>query len=343
MANRQTVDLRSDTVTQPTVAMRAAMARARVGDDVYGEDPTVNALEARVAALTGKEAALLVPSGTQGNLVALLTHCRRGDAYIVGAHYHSYCHEAGGGAALGGIQPQAVPVQADGALAAADIAAAINPHDQHFARSRLLALENTHRGQAMPVGFVDEAAQLAHEHGLRVHLDGARLFNAAVAGGATLAALTAPVDTASICFSKGLGTPFGSVVVGPDDWIREARHWRKMVGGGLRQAGIIAAAIDHALDHHVDRLGDDHRRARDLAAGIAAIPGVVDVNAATNMVHMEVATAAIGHALSNALQADGVRIAGGRHIRLVTHRDIDDAAIATALQAFQRWLPALAH
>lgn len=339
----EAIDLRSDTVTRPTPAMREAMARARVGDDVYGDDPMVNAVEARVAELAGKEAGLLVPSGTQGNLVSLLTHCQRGEEYIVGAKYHSYWYEAGGGAVLGGIQPQPVPLQADGTLALDDIAAVIKPDDTHFARTRLLALENTQYGRVMPMDFIEGAAHLAREHGLAVHLDGARLFNAAVASGVTLKDLAWTADTVSLCFSKGLGTPMGSIVVGPAAWIRQARRWRKMVGGGLRQAGIIAAAIDHALDHHVDRLADDHRRAQALAAGLESVPGVHSVILRTNMVYIDTGSEAIGNALRDALREEGVLIAGGRNIRLVTHLDIDDAAIRFAIDAIGHRLPALVH
>jgi threonine aldolase len=341
VSGNRLIDLRSDTVTRPTTAMREAMARASVGDDVYGDDPTVNAVEARVAELAGKEAAMLVPSGTQGNLVSLLTHCQRGEEYIVGMKYHSYWYEAGGGAVLGGIQPQPVPVQADGTLALADIESVIKPEDTHFARTRLLALENTQYGRVMPLDFIEGAARLAREHGLAVHLDGARLFNAAVASDMTLKDLAWTADTVSLCFSKGLGTPMGSMVAGPAEWIQQARRWRKMVGGGLRQAGVIAAAIDHALDHHVERLADDHRRAEALAAGLEAMPGVHGVEQRTNMVYVDVGAPAIADALSDALHAEGILITSARPIRLVTHLDVDDAGIRATLDSMGRHLPAV--
>lgn len=336
------LDLRSDTVTRPTAAMREAMARAEVGDDVLGDDPTVNAVEARVADLTGKEAAVLVPSGTQGNLVSLLTHCQRGDEYIVGESYHAYRYEVGGAAALGGIQPQPLAVRDDGTLSPDAIEAAVKPSDLHFPRTRLLSLENTQNGRVVPAAFLEEASRVARDRGLAVHLDGARLFNAAVASGVDVRGLAQHADTVSLCFSKGLGTPMGSVVVGPAAWIRHARRWRKTVGGGLRQAGIIAAAIDHALDHHVERLADDHRRARRLAAGLEGIAGTGRVSVNTNMVHVDVGSAAVGEALRGVLQGDGVLITGGRHIRLVTHLDLDDGAIDRALECIGRRLPELA-
>ena len=326
-SNPQFIDLRSDTVTRPTPAMRDAMMRAEVGDDVFGDDPTVNSLEERLASLTGKEAAVLLPTGTQSNLVALLAHCGRGDEYIVGQNYHTYLYEAGGAAVLGSIQPQPLPVQPDGTLALADIAGAVKPQDSHFARSRLLALENTHAGKVMPEAFLREASELARSRGLAVHLDGARLFNAAVATDTPLDRLADYADTVSLCCSKGLGTPLGSVLVGPASLIGEARRWRKMVGGGMRQAGIVAAAIHHALDHHVDRLADDHRRAERLAAGLEAMEAIESVSVNTNMVYIDVGEAEVGDRLKEALKAEDILIAGGRWIRLVTHLDLDDAAI----------------
>ncbi|GGX39436.1 low-specificity L-threonine aldolase [Saccharospirillum salsuginis] len=326
-SNPQLIDLRSDTVTRPTSAMREAMMAAEVGDDVFGDDPTVNSLEERLASLTGKEAALLLPTGTQSNLVALLAHCGRGDEYIVGQKYHTYLYEAGGGAVLGSIQPQPLPVQPDGTLSLSDIGDAIKPEDSHFARSRLLALENTHSGKVMPEAFLRDASELAWSRGLAVHLDGARLFNAAVATDTPVDRLAGYADTVSLCCSKGLGAPLGSVLVGPASLIGEARRWRKMVGGGMRQAGIVAAAIHHALDHHVDRLADDHRRAERLAGGLEAMEAVESVSVNTNMVYVDVGAAEVGDRLKEALKAEDILIAGGRHIRLVTHLDLDDAAI----------------
>ncbi|RZI93889.1 MAG: low-specificity L-threonine aldolase, partial [Rubrivivax sp.] len=256
------VDLRSDTVTKPTAAMLEAIAAAKVGDDVFGDDPTVIALQERVAALLGKEAALFMSSGTQSNLCGLLAHCGRGDEYIVGQLAHTYRYEGGGAAVLGSIQPQPLPNQADGSIRLEDIAAAIKPDDPHFARTRLLALENTWSGNVLPASYVRDACELAHSRGLATHLDGARLFNAAVASGRTVADLARTFDSVSICFSKGLGAPIGSMLVGTRELIARAHRVRKMVGGGLRQVGLLAAAADHALTHHVERLADDHALAR---------------------------------------------------------------------------------
>lgn len=316
------IDLRSDTVTRPTAAMRAAMAAAPVGDDVFGDDPSVNALETRMANLAGKEAALLLPTGTQSNLVALLSHCQRGDEYIVGQHYHTYFYEAGGAAVLGSIQPQPLPVQADGSLHLEDIEGAIKADDVHFARSRLIALENTHAGRVMPADYTAQVRTLAERRGLKIHLDGARLFNAAVASGTSIAALAAPADSVSLCCSKGLGAPLGSVLVGSQAFIHEARRWRKMVGGGMRQAGIIAAAIDHALDHHVERLAEDHANAMRLDTGLCQLPGIASCVVNTNMVYIELASAERGLALQAQLHALGILIPAGRKIRLVTHLDV---------------------
>lgn len=258
------IDFRSDTVTRPSPTMRAVMTHAPVGDDVYGDDPSVNALQEKVARLVGHEAALLVASGTQSNLVALLTHCGRGDEYIVGQRYHTYLYESGGAASLGGIVPQPVPVQVDGSLALDQIEAVIKPKDIHYANTKLLSLENTHNGKVLTNGYLSQAISLAHCYGLATHLDGARVFNAAVAQGMAVAEISGQFNTVSICFSKGLGAPIGSVLCGSEDFIARARRWRKMVGGGMRQAGIIAAAMDYALDHNVARLMDDHQHAAQL-------------------------------------------------------------------------------
>lgn len=326
------VDLRSDTVTKPTAAMREAIARAAVGDDVFGDDPTVNALQARVAALLGKQAALFMPSGTQSNLCGLLAHCGRGDEYIVGQLAHTYRYEGGGAAVLGSIQPQPLPNQPDGTIALDDIAAAIKPDDPHFARTRLLALENTWNGNVLPAGYAEAACDLARSRGLATHLDGARLFNAAVATGRPVAALAAPFDSVSVCFSKGLGAPMGSMLVGSAALIAQARRIRKMVGGGLRQVGLMAAAADHALTHHVDRLADDHALARRLATGLAALPGVTVTPPQTNIVFVQVADGR-GPALLAHLQARGVLATGLIGLRFVTHLDIDAAGIDHAIAA----------
>jgi len=280
------IDLRSDTVTRPSAAMRAAMHAAEVGDDVYGEDPTVNALERLAAELLGKEAGLFLASGTQSNLVALLTHCQRGDEYIAGGTAHTYQFEGGGAAALGGIQPQTLPFQADGTLDLVAVEALIKPDNVHFARTRLLCLENTQDGKATGSGYFEAARELVDRHELRLHLDGARYFNAAVSSGEPVGAIAAPCDTVSLCLSKGLGAPVGSVLVGPRDFIHQARRWRKMVGGGMRQAGVIAAAGIYALENNIERLSEDHEKAGMVAAAVnERFQGAAVVN--TNMVFVE--------------------------------------------------------
>jgi threonine aldolase len=331
------VDLRSDTVTRPTAAMREAIARAAVGDDVFGDDPTVNALQERVAALFGKEAALFVSSGTQGNLCALMSHCQRGDEVLVGQLAHSYRYEAGGAAVLGSVQPQPLPQQADGTLLLADIAAAIKPDDEHFARTRLLALENTWNGKVLAQAYLDEATALAHSRGLLTHLDGARLFNAIVATGAEPARLVRGFDSVSVCFSKGLGAPVGSVLAGPRDFIARARRVRKQLGGGLRQVGMLAAAANHALDHHVARLADDHALARRLADGLGRIAGLRVVAPDTNIVFAE-PEGGRGEALLAHLKTRGVLATGLVGLRFVTHLDVDAAGIDQAVAAVAEFM-----
>ncbi|MDX1655808.1 MAG: low-specificity L-threonine aldolase, partial [Candidatus Competibacteraceae bacterium] len=313
----KTIDLRSDTVTRPTPAMRAAMLEAPVGDDVYGEDPSVNALEARLARLTGKAAALLAPSGTQANLLALLTHCQRGDEYIVGQQAHTYRYEGGGAAVLGGIQPQPLEMAPDGTLDPRQVAAAIKPEDFHFPRTRLVCLENTWSGRVLPPDYPARMAQLCREHDLSLHLDGARIFNAAIKLGASLEALVEPFDSLSICLSKGLGAPVGTVLCGGEDFIRQARRWRKVVGGGMRQAGILAAAGLYALEHHVERLAEDHANARRLAEGLAAFPQLnVDLaGVETNMVFLDPGPHR-ALVLRDWLAARGIRIRAGRDPRV---------------------------
>jgi threonine aldolase len=326
------VDLRSDTVTRPTPAMRDAMLRAEVGDDVFGDDPTVNALQERVAALLGKEAALFVTSGTQGNLAAVMSHCQRGDEVICGQHSHTYRYEAGGAAVLGSVQPQPLAHQPDGTLALADIEAAIKPADDHFARTRLLALENTIGGKALPLSYMNDAAALARSRGLATHLDGARLFNAAVKLGVPARDIAQPFDSVSVCFSKGLGAPVGSVLAGSRDLVRQAHKWRKMLGGGLRQAGILAAAALYALDHHVERLADDHVLARRLADGLQGIPGLSVEPPHTNMVFAE-AGGPRAAGLVEHLKTRGVLTTGVYQLRFVTHLDVDAAGIDRAIAA----------
>jgi len=331
------VDLRSDTVTRPTPAMLAAIAAAKVGDDVFGDDPTVNALQERVAALLGKEAALFMSSGTQSNLCGLLSHCGRGDEYIVGQLAHTYRYEGGGAAVLGGIQPQPLPNQADGSLKLEDIEAAIKPDDPHFARTRLLALENTWNGNVLPASYTAAACELAHSRGLATHLDGARLFNAAVASGRSVADLAHHFDSVSICFSKGLGAPIGSMLVGSRELIAKAYRARKMLGGGLRQVGLLAAAADHALTHHVERLAEDHALARRLADGLAALPGVTVTPPQTNIVFAQVDSGR-GPALLEHLKSRGVLATGLIGLRFVTHLDVGAAGVDHAIAAAREFL-----
>ena len=335
------IDLRSDTVTRPTDAMRAAMAAADVGDDVFGDDPTVNALQERMAAMLGKEAALFLPTGTQSNLCGLMAHCGRGDEYLVGQMAHTYRWEGGGAAVLGSIQPQPLNQSADGTIALADIEAAIKPDDAHFARTRLLALENTWGGQVLPQAYVQQATALARSRGLSTHLDGARLFNAAVASGgepcATARALAEPFDTVSVCFSKGLGAPVGSALCGPRDLIDRAHRVRKMLGGGLRQAGVLAAAVLHALDHHIDRLADDHANARRLAEGLQGLPGVRCDMPHTNIVFVDVAPDR-AHGVVERARAQGVLCTGLYRLRLVTHLDVSRADVDRAVDVMRQVL-----
>ena len=338
------VDLRSDTVTRPTPGMRQAMLHAEVGDDVFGDDPTVNALQERIAAMTGKQAALYLPTGTQSNLCGLLAHCQRGEEYIVGQLAHTYRYEGGGAAVLGSIQPQPLLMDAQGRMALSDIAAAIKPDDAHFARTRLLCLENTWNGNVMPHDYLTDAAALARAQGLSVHLDGARVFNAAVAnageGGDPLAALrqmTDVFDSVSVCFSKGLGAPMGSALCGSTELIGRAHRVRKMTGGGLRQAGVVAAAALYALDHHVDRLRQDHAMAQRLAAGLQDLPGLSVRSAQTNIVFLDVSEGR-GPALLAHLKAAGVLATGMLGLRFVTHLDVDAEAIDRAIAAIRDFI-----
>lgn len=343
------VDLRSDTVTRPTDAMREAMFAAAVGDDVFGDDPSVNALQRAVAERLGFEAALFMPSGTQGNFCALLAHCGRGDEYLVGEFAHTYRWEAGGAAVLGSLQPQPIRQQPDGSLDLADIESAIKPDDPHYARTRLLALENTVGGKVLTLEYLQAASALARRHGLGVHLDGARLFNAAVKlasvpgntfGGdpyAAARAISAPFDTVSVCFSKGLGAPVGSVLCGSAELIRRAVRVRKMAGGGMRQAGFLAAAAHYALDHHVTRLADDHARAQRLAAGLSGLAGVHVQAPQTNIVFLDVPRER-GPGLVERLAAQGVLATGLYQLRLVTHLDVDDAGVEHAITVLRREL-----
>jgi threonine aldolase len=331
-AGERVVDLRSDTVTQPTAAMREAMIAAPLGDDVFGDDPTVNALQERIAGMLGFEAALFMPSGTQSNLCALLGHCGRGDEYIVGQLAHTYRYEGGGGAVFGSIQPQPLANQPDGTLLLADIEAAIKPDDAHFAKTRLLCLENTWNGNALPLAYLEQATALARRRGLATHLDGARLFNAAVASRVPAREIARHFDSVSVCFSKGLGAPIGSALCGSRELIARAHRIRKMAGGGMRQAGLLAAAADYALSHHVDRLADDHALARRLAEGLSGIQGLVVTPPQTNILFAQV-EGGRGAALLEHLKSRGVLATGLIGLRFVTHLDVDAAGIDRAIAA----------
>jgi threonine aldolase len=333
------IDLRSDTVTRPTSAMRQAMATAEVGDDVFGDDPTVKELEALAAGMLGKPAALFAASGTMTNLMALLTHGGRGDEYIVGQNAHTYLFEGGGGAALGGLQPQPMEIEPDGTLALEKVESLIKPDDPHYARTRLLCLENTSWGRVLPHDYLREARAFADRHGLLLHLDGARIFNAAIASGRSVAEIAAPFDSISVCLSKGLGAPVGSVLVGSEEFIHRARRWRKMVGGGMRQAGILAAGGIHALTRHVDRLAEDHANAQLLATGLAAIDASLTdpAEVQTNIVFARFPIENLKH-LTSELAARDILIAPRVPTRLVTHLDVSAQDVEVALEAFRELL-----
>ena len=333
------IDLRSDTVTRPTPAMLQAMTLAEVGGDVWGDDPTVLKLQTSVAERAGKQAGLFFPSGTQSNLAALMAHCARGDEYIVGQLAHTYKYEGGGAAVLGSIQPQPIENAADGSLPLEKINAAIKPIDNHFARTRLLALENTIGGKVLPAQYVNDAVKLARSRGLSAHLDGARVFNAVVAERSTLANLCAPFDTVSICFSKGLGAPVGSVLVGSRELIEQAQRWRKVLGGGMRQAGLLAAACLYALDHNVERLADDHANAARLAAGLAQIAEVQVISHATNMVFAQFPDAHCAP-LEAFLKSRGILTQMLYASRFVTHLDVSTADIEIFLAAVKTYFSA---
>ncbi len=334
------IDLRSDTVTRPSPAMLQAMVSAPLGDDVMGDDPTVIQLQQAVAERAGKAAGLFFPSGTQSNLAGLMAHCERGDEYLVGQQAHTYKYEGGGAAVLASIQPQPIEHAEDGSLPLDKLAAALKPEgDPHFARTRLLALENTFHGKLIPADYVRAATDWARGHGLATHLDGARVFNAAVASGKPLAEMCAPLDSVSICFSKGLGAPVGSVLVGSAELIARARRWRKVLGGGLRQSGVLAAACLYALEHNVERLAEDHANARLLADGLRGIAGVRVLSQDTNMVFAEFEPARC-EALTAALAADGIlmRAVYGGPTRLVTHLDVSAADVRRVVEAVARHL-----
>lgn len=335
------IDLRSDTVTLPTAAMREAICNAELGDDVFGEDPTTIRLEKMAAERMGKEAAMLVASGTMGNLVCVLAHCGRGDEVILGDQSHTFLYEAGGIAALGGVHPHTIINQPDGTLRLQDIVAAIRADNVHFPRTRLVCLENTHNrcgGAVLSPGYIGQVAALAHDRGLLLHLDGARIFNAAVALGTHVRELTRHVDSLSFCLSKGLAAPVGSVICGSAEFVAEARRIRKAVGGGMRQCGIIAAAGIEALENMTARLADDHANARRLAEGIAEIEGLaIDTERVqTNIVFVDVAGGAVtAEQLVKRLDDAGVRIlqVGPTRLRAVTHYGVEPQDIELALAA----------
>ena len=331
------IDLRSDTVTRPTAAMREAMFAAELGDDVFGDDPTVNRLQEVAAERLGFEAALFVPTGTQSNLCALMSHCQRGEEYLVGQMAHTYRWEGGGAAVLGSIQPQPLPQQADGSILLADIAANIKPDDAHFAITRLLALENTWGGQVLPLDYVKAATALARSKGLATHLDGARLFNAAVASGVPAKDIASHFDSVSVCFSKGLGAPVGSALCGSRELIARAHRVRKMAGGGMRQAGVLAAAALYALEHHVERLADDHANALRLAQGLADLPGVSAQTPQTNIVFVDLAPEKAAGVVDRLRQA-GVLCTGLYRLRFVTHLDLSASDIEHAISILRKTL-----
>ena len=368
------VDLRSDTVTRPTAGMREAMAAAPLGDDVFGDDPSVNALQEKIAGMLGFEAALFVPTGTQSNLCGILAHCQRGDEYIVGQMAHCYRWEGGGGAVFGSVQPQPLNHQADGTLALADIEAAIKPDDPHFARTRMLALENTLGGKLLPMDYVERATSLARDRGLSRHLDGARLFNAAVAQAAQRAAMrpaagppqggaapsggsdphavgerggpfhearriAACFDSVSVCFSKGLGAPVGSALCGSRELIARARRVRKMAGGAMRQAGLLAAAASYALDHHVERMAQDHLLAKRLADGLQGVEGLQVEAPQTNIMFVDLTGAARerSQGLLEHLASRGVLATGLYRLRFATHLDVDAVGVDRAVTAIREF------
>jgi threonine aldolase len=327
------LDLRSDTVTRPSAAMRAAMNAAEVGDDVYGDDPTVNRLQEYAADLFGYEDALFAPSGTQSNLLALLAHCGRGDEYLVGQEAHTYRYEGGGAAVLGSIQPQPIINQADGGIALADIASYIKPDDFHFARTKLLALENTIGGRVLPLDYLKQATALAHERGLATHLDGARVCNAAVKLGVSPRAAVAGFDSVSVCLSKGLGAPVGSVLCGSKPLIAEARRWRKMLGGGMRQAGMIAAGGLYALEHNIARLAEDHDNAAYFAGELAKLKGITVSTPQTNIFYVDIPADAC-RGLNDVLQLTRIRVSLSPRLRIVTHMDASREDIDRAITVF---------
>ncbi len=337
------IDLRSDTVTRPSIGMRRAMAEAEVGDDVYGDDPNVNSLEERTAELMGKTAGLFVSSGTQSNLLALLSHCGRGDEYIGGIDYHISNYEAGGAAVLGGVSPKHLPLNENGGLNAAAVEAAIQPDDSHFAITRLVCLENTYGGKIVDQNEINKISKVTKANDLSLHMDGARLMNASVQSKISAAQLVEEFDSVSLCLSKGLGAPIGSVLCGSSDFIKQARRTRKMLGGGMRQAGILAACGHYALDHNIERLAEDHENAKAMASRLGQMDGlkITLSDVQTNMIWIEV-TPKIKQSLADHMKARGMIISNPygaeRIVRLVTHLDFETAAIDQVVDGFASWL-----
>lgn len=325
------IDLRSDTVTQPTAAMREAMLGAELGDDVYGEDPTVNRLENWLAAELGFEAALFVPTGTMSNLLGLMAHCERGDEYIVGQQAHTYKYEGGGAAVLGSIQPQPIEGEADGSLDLAKVEAAIKQDDFHFARTRLLALENTMQGKVLPLDYLAAARELTRRRGLSLHLDGARLYNASVKLQVPARQITQYFDSVSVCLSKGLGAPVGSVLCGSTALIAKARRLRKMVGGGMRQAGVLAAAGLYALQYQVKRLAEDHAKAARLGDALSELGYSVEP-VQTNMVYVQLGERA--EQVKAFMVERGIAVSAAPRLRLVTHLDVGTEGVERVIEAF---------
>lgn len=336
------IDLRSDTVTKPTPEMREAMAEAKVGDDVFGDDPTVNKLQAKAAEMLGKEASLFVPSGTMGNLIAIMVHCARGDEVICGEKSHIYLNEAGGMSALGGVYPHPVPNQKDGTLRLEDIRAAIQPDDQHRAITRLVCIENTQNvcgGVPLTAGYTEEAGRLAKENGLKFHIDGARIFNAAAALDVDVKELVAPADSIMFCLSKGLASPVGSMLAGTGDFIARAHRLRKMLGGGMRQAGVLAAAGLISLEKMTGRLKQDHARAGKLYEGLSQVRGLrIEAQPSSNMVYftLEDSVELTENQIIEEMKERGVLVdwSAPREFRLVTHYWVDDAGIEKTVKAF---------
>jgi len=336
MKTDQWIDLRSDTVTQPSDAMRKAMMSAKVGDDVYGEDPTVNRLQDLVAELTGQKAALFVSSGVQSNLIGLLTHCQRGEEYIVGQDAHTYKYEGGGAAVLGSIQPQPIEFNHDGTLDLTKVASVIKAKDVHFARTKLLALENTTGGKVLPQSYVEQAIRFCKQKDLKNHLDGARIANAAVKQQCSISSLTKGFDSVSICLSKGLGAPIGSLICSDNEFIEEAKHWRKMLGGGMRQAGILAAAGIYAIQNNFERLNEDHENAEYLATSLAEIKGIIVAPVQTNIIMLAIEENKV-EGLSEFLRIKGIRASIGKNTRLVTHLDVSRQDVELVAASFKQF------